>query len=150
MRFSTRAEYGVRAMLELALHYGKGQLQLKKIAQRQGISERYLERIMTILVSAGFVLSSRGQHGGFVLSKPPNEIQLGQIIEAVEGSMAPIACVDNPKMCKRLETCVVSDIWKKLKKATMDVLNSITLEKMIKMYREKLTTHFFDRGESYD
>ena len=95
MKLSTKGRYAARAMLELALNFGKGPLQLREIAQKQEISERYLERLMTALVTAGLVRSLRGRHGGFKLAKPPKEIQLAQIIQAVEGSLSPVDCVDN-------------------------------------------------------
>jgi len=138
MKLSTKGRYGARAMLELALNYEKGPLRLREIAQRQEISEMYLERMMTALVSAGLVRSIRGRHGGFCLARSPGEIPLSQVIEVVEGSIAPVACVDNPKLCKRSATCVTIEIWGRLKKAMLDVLDSITLENMVEMQKRKL------------
>ncbi|TET69253.1 MAG: RrF2 family transcriptional regulator [Candidatus Aminicenantes bacterium] len=138
MKLSTKARYGARAMLELALNYEKGSLLLREIAQRQEISHRYLERIMNVLVSAGLVRSSRGQHGGFSLAKSPGEIRLSQVIQAVEGSIAPTSCVDDPKICNRVDICITRDIWEKLKKAMLEVLDSITLDNMIEMQKKKL------------
>ncbi|UCD83425.1 MAG: Rrf2 family transcriptional regulator [Deltaproteobacteria bacterium] len=138
MKLSTKGRYGTRAMLELALSYKKGPMLLREIAQRQEISERYLERMMTALVSAGLVLSSRGKNGGFALAKPPGEIRLGQIIQAVEGSIAPVSCVDDPKLCDRVDICITRDIWKKLKKSMSETLDSVTLENMVDMQKKKL------------
>ena len=138
MKLSTKARYGARAMLEIALNYGKGHLLLREIAQRQEISRRYLERIMNMLVSAGLARSSRGQHGGFSLAKSPGEIRLSQVIQAVEGSIAPTPCVDDPKICNRVDICITRDIWEKLKKAMLEVLDSITLDNMIEMQKKKL------------
>jgi len=137
MKLSTRARYGARAVLELALNYGKGITTLHDIAQKQNISERYLERMMSTMVSAGLVTSSRGQHGGFSLAKSPSEIRLSQVIQVVEGSLSPVSCLDNPKFCKRVNACVTRDIWEKMKKAMLDVLDSITLQDMIEMQKEK-------------
>jgi len=138
MRLSTRGRYGARAILELALNYGKGIVTLHDIARKQEISKRYLERLMATLVSAGLVTSSRGQHGGFCLAKPPGEIQLSQVIHAVEGSMSLVYCLDNPKLCKRVNICVTYDIWLRMKKAILDVLDSITLQDMVEMHRKKV------------
>ena len=138
MKLSTKGRYGTRAMLELALDYKKGPVLLREIAQRQEISERYLERMMTALVSAGLVRSSRGKHGGFTLAKPPGEIRLSQVIQAVEGSIAPSLCVDDPKVCDRVDICITRDIWKKLKKSMVETLDSITLENMVEMQKKKL------------
>lgn len=139
MKLSTRGRYASRAMLDLALNYGKGSVSLKNIARRQEISERYLEHIMIVLLSAGLVQSTRGSRGGFSLAKLPKEIKLSQIIQAVEGSISPVACVDDPKLCNRVDACVTYEIWKKLKKAMLEVLDSVTLEDMVKMQKKKLS-----------
>lgn len=139
MKLSTKGRYGARAMLELALNYGKGNILLRDIAKRQEISERYLERIMNALASAGLVKSLRGQHGGFSLAKPIEQIKLSQIIQIVEGSIAPSLCVDNPNWCKRSSTCITHDIWKQLKKAMLNVLDSITLQDMVEMQKKKVS-----------
>jgi len=139
MKLSTRGRYGARATLDLALHYGKGPVSLKDIARRQEISERYLEHIMTALVSTGLVQSMRGQHGGFSLAKLPKEIKLSQIIQAVEGPISLVSCVDNPKICNRVDMCITHEIWEEVKKAMLEVLDSITLEDMVKMQKKKLS-----------
>ena len=139
MKLSTRGRYGPRAMLDLALHYGKGPVSLKNIARRQEISERYLEHIMIVLQFAGLVQSTRGSRGGFSLSKLPKEIKLSQIIQAVEGSISPVACVDDSKLCNRVDECVTYEIWKKLKKAMLEVFDSVTLEDMVKIQKKKLS-----------
>jgi len=139
MKLSTRGRYAPRAMLDLALNYGKGPVSLKNIARRQEISEGYLEHIMTVLLSAGLVQSTRGLRGGFSLAKLPKEIKLSQIIQAVEGSISPVECVDDPKICNRVDGCVTYEIWKKLKKAMLEVFDSVTLEDMVKMQKKKLS-----------
>ena len=139
MKLSTRGRYAPRAMLDLALNYGKEPVSLKNIARRQEISERYLEHIMTVLLSAGLVQSTRGSHGGFSLAKLPKEIKLSQIIQAVEGSISPVECVDDPKICNRVDACVTHEIWIKLKKAILEVFDSVTLEDMVKMQKKKLS-----------
>ena len=139
MKLSTRGRYASRAMLDLAQNYGKGFVPLKDISRRQEISERYLEHIMIVLLSAGLVQSTRGSRGGFSLAKLPKEIKLSQIIQAMEGSIAPVACVDDPKLCNRVDVCVTYEIWKKLKKVMLEVLDSVTLEDMVNMQKKKLS-----------
>jgi len=139
MKLSTRGRYGTRAMLDLALHYGQGAVSLKDIARRQGVSERHLENIMTPLLSAGLARSMRGQHGGFRLAKMPGEIKLSQVIQAVEGPISLVQCVNDSKLCNRVDVCITHEIWKKLKKAMLNILGSITLEDMVKMQKKKLS-----------
>ncbi len=138
MKLSTRGRYGTRAMLDLAFHNGEQIVLLKDIAKREEISARYLENIMRILVSSGLVTSVQGRNGGFSLAKKPSDIKLSQIIQAVEGSIAPVFCVDNPKLCKRTPICITRDIWEKLNKSMLEVLDSITLEDMVNMQKDKL------------
>ncbi|MEW6087338.1 MAG: Rrf2 family transcriptional regulator [bacterium] len=138
MKLSTKGQYGARAMLELAIHYENGPILLRDIAKKQGLSERYLERIMTVLISAGLVRSLRGKCGGFILTKPLEEIKLSQIVQATEGSLSPVVCLDDPASCKRIKFCVTYDIWGKLKKEMMKVLDSITLADMVQMQKKKV------------
>lgn len=138
MKLSTRGRYGTRAMLDLAMHNGEQPVLLKDIAKRQEISERYLENIMRTLVSSGLAISVQGRNGGFSLAKKTSDIKLSEIIQAVEGSMSPVSCVDNPKLCKRTTICIAQDIWVKLRKAIVDVLDSVTLADMVKTQKEKL------------
>jgi len=137
MKLSTKGRYAARAMLELALNEGKGPIQLKEIARKQDISERYLERLMSALVSAGLVRSVRGQNGGFSLAKPIHEIRLSRIIQATEGSMSLVECVEDPKLCNRCELCVTHEIWTQMRDAVFEVLDSITLKKMVAMHSQK-------------
>jgi len=139
MKLSTRGRYGARAMLDLAIHYGKGPMTVKDIARRQEISERYLEHIMIALLSAGLVRSMQGQHGGFSLAKMPGEIKLSQVIQAVEGPIPLVQCVNDSKLCNRVDVCVTREIWEKLKKAMLDILDSITLEDMANRQKKKLS-----------
>ena len=137
MKLSTKGRYAARAMLELAGEYGGGPVKLSRIACSQEISERYLERMMNVLVRADLVRSTRGQNGGFELSNAPSDIRLSAIVEAVEGSLAPVACIDSPGICRRHKVCVTTDVWKRVKLAILDVLDSITLEDMLEMQRKK-------------
>ena len=137
MKLSTRSRYGSRAMLDLALHFGEEPIALKDVARRQGVSERYLENIMTVLVASGLAMSVRGKQGGFRLAKPPQEMRLGDIVQAVEGSLAPAPCVDDSVACNRTPECVTHDIWSKLRESVVSALNSITLRDMMDMQVHK-------------
>ena len=141
MKLSTKGRYASRAVLDLALRYSSGPVSIKDVAQRQQISDRYLENLMAPLVSHGLVTSSRGNKGGFSLARIPGEIRLSEVISAVEGSVAPVHCVDNPEECDRSDRCVTIEVWGRLKTAITEVLDSITLQDMIAMHRRKATEH---------
>jgi len=137
MRLSTRSRYGVRAMVDLALYYGQGNVLLKDIAKRQGISNKYLEHLLTSLKVAGLVKSIRGAHGGYLLAKPPAQIRLSQVIKVLEGSIAPVECVDDPKTCPRTELCVTRDVWREIKRAMDEILESISLKDLVEQEKKK-------------
>ena len=137
MKLSTRGRYGTRALLELALRHGKGPIPLKDIAQSQQISLSYLEHLVAPLIAGGMVLSTRGARGGVSLAKPPEKIKLSDVINLVEGSIAPVECVNNPGVCNRSESCVTRDIWDELKKAMDKVLESTTLQDLAERQKEK-------------
>ena len=137
MRLSTRGRYGTRALLELALHYREGPVTLKDIAQSQQISLQYLEHLITTLVAGGIVRSTRGARGGVWLARPPEEIKLSEVIGLLEGSIAPVECVIDPKYCSRSELCVTRDIWSELKKVMNGVLESTTLQDLVERQKRK-------------
>ena len=137
MKLSTRGQYGTRALLDLALHGEKGPVPLKDIAQRQQISLAYLEHLITPLVAAGIISSMRGARGGVRLAKSPQEIKLSEVIRLLEGSIAPVECVDNPGICTRSKLCVTRDIWGELKKAMNGVLESTTLQNLVERQKRK-------------
>jgi Rrf2 family cysteine metabolism transcriptional repressor len=137
MKISTRARYGTRAMLDLALHQGQGPVMVKNIAERQQISRRYLEQLLFTLKLAGMVRSTRGNRGGFTLAKKPSQITILDIVETLDGSVAPVGCVDEPDLYMRSQFCAAHDIWAEVKKAAGKVLQSITLEELAKRQLEK-------------
>ena len=136
MKLSTRGRYATRALLELALRPGDNPAALKDIAQRQQISIRYLEHLITPLVAAGIVRSMRGPKGGIALARSPQEIRLSEVIQLLEGSTAPVECLDNPAGCARSATCVTRDVWGELRKAMDNILNSTTIADLVE--RQKL------------
>ena len=110
MKLSTRARYGTKALLELALHWGEKPILLRDIAQRQQIPLPYLEHLIGPLVQAGIVKSARGPQGGLSLFKPPREVKLSEVIRLLEGSTAPVECVNHPEVYSRSGFCVTHDI----------------------------------------
>ena len=137
MKLSTKGRYGTRALLDLALHRGEGPILLRDIAQRQQISLRYLEHLITPLIAGGIVRSARGAGGGVLLARLPEEIRLSEVIQLLEGSIAPVECVNNPGICSRSKLCVTRDIWGELKKAMNGVLESTTLQDLVERHRKK-------------
>jgi Rrf2 family protein len=137
MKLSTRARYGTRALLDLALHSDEGAVLLKDIARRQEFSLPYLQHLITPLIAAGIIKSTRGARGGILLLKPPAEIKLSEVLQLLEGSIAPADCVNNPKTCPRSDLCVTRDIWGELEKVMNAVLESTTLQDLVERQKRK-------------
>lgn len=137
MKLSTRGRYATRTLLDLALRPGDNPVMLKHIAQRQQISIRYLEHLITPLVAAGIVHSMRGPKGGISLARSPQEIKLSEVIQLLEGSTAPVECLDNPAGCDRSATCVTRDVWGELRKAMDNVLGSTTIADLVERQKQK-------------
>ena len=137
MKLSTRARYGTRVLLELALHWGKGPVLLKDISQRQQIPLPYLQQLIGPLVKAGIIKTTRGARGGISLLKLPKEVRLSEVVQILEGSTTPVACVDNPELYPRSDTCVTHDIWAEVKKAMDKVLKSTTFEDLVERQKQK-------------
>ena len=135
MKLSTRGRYGTRVLLELALCDRKGPVPLRDIAQRQEISLSYLEHLVTPLIAAGIIRSTRGARGGIRLVKSPQEIKLSDVVGLLEGSVTVADCLDDPKTCTRSDSCVTRDVWGELKKAMDGVLESTTIQDLVE--REK-------------
>ncbi len=110
---------------------------MKDIAKRQDISAQYLEHLVAPLIRAGILRSIRGAKGGITLAKSPEEISLSRVIEVLEGSVAPVECVDNPTLCARSGECVTRDVWSDIKAAIMGVLESLTLKDLVDRQRAK-------------
>lgn len=132
MRLSTKGHYGLKAMFDLAMHYGSEPIPLKVIAERQGISEHYLEQLIAVLRKIGLVKSVRGAQGGYILAKPPSQIKVGDVVRALEGPIAPLDCVSEfePTACEKEHYCISRDIWARVRDSIAEVLDSITLEDM--------------------
>ncbi|NLC77024.1 MAG: Rrf2 family transcriptional regulator [Clostridia bacterium] len=132
MKLSTRGEYGLRAMFDLALRQGEGPVPLKDVAERQEISGHYLEQLIAGLRKAGLVKSVRGAQGGYMLARPPNEITVGDIVRVLEGPIGPTECVsqEDQTACERSETCIARRVWQRVRDSIVEVMDSITLADM--------------------
>jgi len=132
MKLSTRSRYGTRLMLDMAEHYHDGPIHLMKIAQRQGISVKYLEQIIIPLKKAQYVKSVRGPKGGHILAKPPEEITVGEIVALLEEGMSLVDCSYDEAVCERSEICPTRHIWREAAQAMFGRLESITLADLLK------------------
>ena len=138
MKISTRGRYALRMMLDLAVNNNGEPIRLKDISKRQGISDKYLEQIISILNKAGFVRSIRGPQGGYMLNREPKEYTVGMILRLTEGSLAPVACLDyEPNDCERRNECVTLILWEKLNDAIKRVVDNMTLQDMVQWQMEK-------------
>ena len=136
MKVSTKGDYGVRALVELAHHYGEGPTQSAEIAARQEVPEPYLDQLLTTLRRAGFIRSVRGPQGGHLLIHEPQEIRLSDVMVALEGSMAPLACVDDPDACTKEGGCVQREVWERVRDATREILDSVTIGDLAEKERQ--------------
>jgi Rrf2 family protein len=143
VKISTRSRYGLRALLELALHHGEGPLMMQSIADSQGVSRKYLDSIFASLKTAGMVRSRRGVGGGHLLAKEPEAIRLGDVMRALEGPLSLVDCVGDSALCDRSHRCVTRDVWTEVGNAIGSVLDNITLADLVAKHRDK-------RGEMAD
>ena len=132
MKLSTRSRYGTRMMLDLAKKFDEGPVRIGDIAKREGISVKYLEQLIIPLKQANFIKSVRGPKGGHMLSRPPEDITLGEVVKALEGGGEFAVCVENPHDCERSDTCVTRNIWEEASKAMYEKLDSMTLSGMLR------------------
>ncbi len=136
MKLSTKVRYGARAMLDLALHAEQGLVNVSDIAERQGVSVKYLEQVLTALRASGLVRSVRGASGGHTLARPAHEVTLRDVYIALEGAEGFVECTASPDLCARAEQCVTRQVWAKMYAASMDVLASVTLLDLAQRARE--------------
>ena len=137
MKISFKGDYALKIMLDLSLSYDKGLRQIKEIAKRQDIPEKFLEQIVTLLKSGNYIKTVRGPNGGISLAKKPSEITIGEIVRLVDGSTAPIACVSCSAYtrCTFEDQCVFKDIWAEVRTRTNELVDTITFEDMVKKHQ---------------
>lgn len=132
MKISTKGRYALRLMIDLAINDTGSPVSIKDVAKRQGISDKYLEQIISVLNKAGYVKSIRGPQGGYVLKKAPKDYTVGMILRLTEGSLAPVACVeDDATDCERQNGCVTYILWKKISNAVSEVVDNVTLKDLV-------------------
>ena len=129
MMISTKGRYALRFLIDIAEHQSEGYVRLKEIAERQGISEKYLETIVKILVKAGVLTGLRGKGGGYRLSKTPDEYNVRCILQLMEGPLVPVACLEEGEHepCPRMASCRTLPLWKGLEQVIADYLNQYTI-----------------------
>lgn len=138
MKISTKGRYALRLMIDLAVHDKGNPIRIKDIAERQGLSDKYLEQIISVLNKAGYVKSVRGSQGGYTLMKKPEEYTVGMILRLTEGGLAPVSCVEEDASdCERQGGCVTYTLWKKISDAVNGVVDTITLKDLVEWQQDK-------------
>lgn len=132
MKISTKGRYALRTLIDLAQHSNQGLVALKDIAGRQKISQKYLEQIVTQMSKAGFLKGVRGPQGGYRLARDPKDYNAAEILEAIEGSLAPVSCLGTElNECDRCGCCSTLELWKGLHETVMNYLGAITLQDLV-------------------
>ena len=133
MMISTKGRYALRVMIDLAEHCNGEYIPMKDVVKRQQVSQKYVERIMTMLSKANFVEAVHGKGGGYRLNRSPDEYIVGDILRLTEGSLAPVACLDcDAEECKRADQCRTLPMWKELSTRITDVFDGITIADLMK------------------
>jgi Rrf2 family protein len=130
MKLTMKGDYGLRAMLDMAAYHGQGPIESSDIANRQHIPEQYLDQILMVLRKEGLVRSVRGPKGGHMLAKPPSQITMAQVMQALEGYVPPMECLPSPDFCKLSPGCSLREIWQKIDQMTQDILTSTTIAEL--------------------
>ena len=139
MKISTKGRYAVRVMLDLALNNTGEYIKVKDLAARQEISEKYLEQIISILNKAGYVKSVRGAQGGYKIAKDPSNYTVGMILRLTEGSLSPVACLDDEvNECERCDTCETLGVWRELAEAINNVVDNVTIADLMERQQERI------------
>ncbi|MBR6736688.1 MAG: Rrf2 family transcriptional regulator [Oscillospiraceae bacterium] len=132
MMISTRGRYALRVMIDLAEHNADSYIPMKEVAQRQGISLKYLERILPVLVKNGLVEGVQGKGGGYRLSRAPEEYTVGEILRLTEGDLAPVACLGcQAEPCEKRDSCKTLSMWSEFHRLTNDYFDSVTLADLV-------------------
>lgn len=134
MLISTRGRYALRVLLDLAEHKGDGYIPMKAVAERQGLSLKYIQAIMPVLSKNGLIEGVHGKGGGYRLSKPLSEYRVGDILRLTEGNLVPVTCLEcDAKTCERADSCPTLPMWTEFHKMVNDYFDGITLENLIKI-----------------
>ena len=143
MKISTKGRYALRMLIDLAEHQGEGFVPLKDIAERQGISKKYLEQIIPLFNRADLLRTTRGAQGGYMLARLPHQYSVGEVLRLTEGSLSPVDCVDqDPVVCGRSVDCATLPIWRGLSKVINEYLDGITLQDILDQQRERYANDY--------
>lgn len=141
MKISTKGRYGLRAAIDLAMYGGASAVSISSIAERQQLSESYLEQLMAKLRKADIVTSVRGAQGGYILKRSPKDISVGDVLRALEGDLRPVDCLaiedENETHCENADLCVTKYVWTRISESINDTVNSITLQDLLNQNKEK-------------
>ncbi|RGT73161.1 RrF2 family transcriptional regulator [Mediterraneibacter massiliensis] len=142
MKLSTKGRYGLRALIDLAQYSENGPVSITNISGRQDISERYLEQLMAKLKKAGIVESIRGAAGGYLLAKPMEEISVGEVLRALEGSLEPVECagLGPGNGCSASDICVTKYVWQRINESINQAVDEIKLEQLVEESKKKQHT----------
>ncbi len=135
MKLTMKGDYGLRAMLDLAMHYGQGPIESADIAHRQWVPEPYLNQILMTLRKEGLIESMRGPRGGHMLARPPAQITMAQVMKALEGYEPPMKCLLHPETCELSSGCSLRGIWQQIDEMTQKILTSTTIEELAQRHR---------------
>lgn len=143
MKVSTKGRYALRMLVDLAEHQENGFVALKDIAKRQDISKKYLEQIVALLNRPDILQTNRGNNGGYRLAKPASEYSVGDILRITEGSIAPVACLeDEYNHCERAENCATLYVWQELSRIMSEYLDSVTVQDIVDKHKESFSYDF--------
>lgn len=137
MKISTKGRYALRLMVDLAISEQTTPVSLKDVALRQGLSDKYLEQIVTPLARAGMVRSVRGAGGGYLLTRKPEDYTVGDILRPLEGDLAPVECATDAAYCERCGECVTLELWQEIHRAVSQVVDNTTLADLVDRARQK-------------
>jgi Rrf2 family protein len=135
MRVTMKSDYGLRAMIDLATHYGEGPVPSGDIAGRQCVPEHFLDQLLVTLRRAGLLKSLRGPQGGHMLARPPAQISMSEVIRALDGSTAPMECLPTPGACQLTPGCAIRDVWRQVEDYTQQLLAATTLQQLAERHR---------------
>jgi len=144
VKISTKGRYSLRMLLDLAEHKNDGFISLKDISERENISKKYLEQIVTLLSRPDILRTNRGNKGGYMLAKEPDQYTVGQILRITEGGLFPVSCLaDEPNQCERKESCKTLWVWQGLEKIINQYLDGITIQDILHTYHDTGANEYY-------
>lgn len=136
MRVSTKGRYGLRTLVDIAVHQNKGVVTLNDIAKRQEISVKYLWQVINPLKTAGLLSVTRGAKGGYALARRPEDINMLEVVSTLEGPLSIVECIMNEDACDRIDTCVARSVWMEVNQTVEQALKEVTLAEVLRRYMD--------------